>query len=206
MFLPVLVSAAPEQSGKEIEALTKLLSPYRQSSGLTSPVEKSFFQEFKGKTDLSQGRISLYKGRLKLKISSPEESQSLMVLNSKALWLEVPFGEDFPPSVTKVPLKSFKSLEGVWSLLLGKGSLSDIFEVSKGDLKSGEFVLKPKKVKDSDLDQVELKFNGSDLSQLIYEDQLGNRVGYKFEDWKSKKMLMNEFEYTPPEGASVSEL
>ena len=162
----------------DTKALTRLLEPYQRSSGLESEIVKVSEQSLLGKTIESEGWIQLYKGRLKLKILKPEESQSLMVLNSKALWLEVPLGEGFPPSVTKISYKNFKRLEGIWSVILGYGKLENLFEVTQEP--GRKFNLKPIKWGSSDLKSAMLDFKRDDLKSLEYTDQQGNRVFKQF--------------------------
>lgn len=187
--------------------LTNLLSTYRQSTGIKAKLEKSFYQEYSDKTEKSSGEIFLLKGRLKIKISNPEESQSLLVVNSKAIWLETPFGEGFPSAVTKLPLRNFKRSEGVWNLIVGESSITQAFKVKKIDKpNSTEFELTPKNDGSYELSKAHLEFSGDKLSKLSYWDQMDNRVSYNFSEWKKNQFSMNEFEYSPPKGATVTEL
>lgn len=191
------------------DQLTEKLKPYRTTSGLKSEVKKEFYQEYKGSSDESEGEISLFKGRLKIRITKPQESQSLLVVNHKSLWLETPMGEGFPVAVTKLPLENIKKSEGVWSVLIGKGAISKSFNVTSESGSNGKNVkyeLVPKGKANYELTRAVLEFKGDELAKLSYWDQMENRVSYEFKDWKKAKMSVNDFIYIPPKDASVTEL
>ncbi len=188
--------------------LTEWLRPYRNSSGLKSEIRKLFYQEYKDGSDESFGQIYLFEGRLKIKIDEPKESESLLVVNKQSLWLETPFGEGFPPAVTKLPLKDLKKSEGIWSVLIGDGELSKSFLVqSEKDKNQTRFEMEPKKKDSYELTKVIIGFDKDiTLKSLAYIDQLGNKVTYEFKDWKKEKMTVKDFSYSPPKDASVTEL
>lgn len=208
LFLPAL-SMAGGGEGSVADQLAKQLEPYRSTSGLKSEVKKTFYQQYKDAADDSEGEISLFKGRLKIRINEPQESKSLLVVNHKSLWLETPMGEGFPTSVTKLPLANIKKSEGVWSVLIGKGAISKSFDVKLSDEKNGKKVtyeLIPKGKANYELTKVVLEFKNDELVKLSYWDQLENRVSYEFEDWKKAEMSVKDFVYIPPKDASVTEL
>lgn len=191
------------------DQLTEKLKPYRTTSGLKSAVTKEFYQEYKGSSEESEGEISLFQGRLKIQITKPQESQSLLVVNHKSLWLETPMGEGFPVSVTRLPLENIKKSEGVWSVLIGKGAISKSFDVTSDTENKGKIVkyeLTPKGKANYELTRAALEFEGNRLSKLSYWDQMDNRVTYEFKNWKDAKMTVKDFVYAPPKNASVTEL
>jgi|GEM_PF-1656535 len=196
------------QAAPVAEELNLLLAPYRKSEGgLKSALKKTFYQEFRDKTEESRGEIFLLKGRLKIKISAPEEHRSLLVVNSKALWLETPFEEGFPVAVTKLSRKNVKKSEGIWNVFVGNRPLSDGFEVKKEKKKdSALYTLVPKEKVASEISKVEVEFRGDALLSLSYWDQMENKVSYIFEKWEKEKMTLSQFEYTPPKNSTVTNL
>lgn len=193
--------------GTPSSQLQELLSPYKNSKGLQSEIEKAFYTNFNDKTEKSKGRVSLYKGRMKIRIESPKESQSLLVLNSKGLWLETPFEEGFPPAVTKLPSKSFKKSEGVWGVVVSDLLPITAFKVKREvEGKVQKYLLKPAGKESYELSRALIVFKDKKLWKLSYWDQMDNRVTYEFLKWEEKSFVMDEFEYKPPKGATVTEL
>lgn len=208
-FLTPGLSVAGGGQSSDADQLTEQLKTYRSTSGLKSEVKKTFYQEYKGSAEDSEGEIFLFEGRLKIKITEPEENQSLLVVNRKSLWLETPMGEGFPVSVTKLPLESVKKSEGVWSVLIGKGSISKTFEVISSNERKDKaevYELIPKDKTNYELTKVVLEFKEGELSKLSYWDQLDNRVSYEFKNWKKAEMSSKDFVYVPPKDASVTNL
>lgn len=187
--------------------LQDLLSPYKNSKGLQSAIVKEFYTSFSDKTETSKGTVSLYKGRMKIRIESPKESKSLLVLNSKGLWLETPFDEGFPPAVTKLPSKSFTKSEGVWGVVVSDLLPMTAFKIKREiDGEVQKYLLKPAGKESYELSKALISFKSNKLWKLSYWDQMDNRVTYEFLKWSEKKFLMDEFEYKPPKGATVTEL
>lgn len=208
LFLCGCFLVGGSSTGEEIQLsadkqLTQKLKTYRQTVGKKSRLKKSFYQAFKGTTDESEGQIFLFQKRLKIEIQKPKESQSLLVVNWKSLWLETPMGDGFPVAVTRLPLQNLKRTEGIWSVLIGEGSFSSSFLVTK---KENAFELVPRDKGNYDLSKVKIEFKGEVLTHLSYWDQLENRVSYDFLKWESTRLSLKDFVYIPPKGASVTEL
>lgn len=210
-FAPIFALAKEAPKGpsneKTAQELFERLTTYRQSLGIKAEVKKSFFKKFADSTEQSEGEIFLMSGRLKIEIKSPVESRSLLVMNSKGIWLETPFEEGFPPTVTKLPTSSLKKSDGIWNVLVGKAPLGKNFNVSASE-KDGKkiFLMTPKGKAQFELSRAEVVFTGKDLSTLAYSDQMENKVTYEFSNWKKGSLPMKMFEYTPPKGAAVTEL
>lgn len=181
------------------------LSWFKTTSGQSSEFDKTVYQELQGRTEASEGVLSVREGSLKIAIKEPNET--LLVVNKDALWLETKMGEDFPVSVQKIKRKSLKSGASVWNVLTGKESLSTHFMVlRKAGSKDNGFELKPRNAKTSDIASIEFLFVGTKLKKMAYTDELENVVTYNFENWKPAKLTPKDFNYKPPQNSEVTEL
>jgi outer membrane lipoprotein carrier protein len=177
------------------EAVQAKLNAIRSMSAHFTQVVKAGKREVSN----SSGVMALFRpGRFRWETTSP--MAQLVVADSKHLWI---YDVDLEQVTVK---KQEKGVGGTPALFLSGYDDTvardfDVVEISKG-VKS-VYELHAKSTKEN-YQRVTLTFNGTDLSEIEFYDQLGQHTSVHLSHIKNNpKLAMNLFEFKPPKGVDV---
>ncbi len=196
---------------EELRAIRQRIEEFRDSAFVEVKVRKTVESPYMTLPKSANGTLALAKGRLRLRMESPENT--LLVLTRNDLWLESrPDVEgDWPVQVTHFKTRTMK---GSNVFLAGLFEDKAIFqEMRVGSHKhtdaGEEYDLVPRpQSKEKEIKSVWLFFkSGEGLKQLRYEDQLGNKISFEFLSLAKRNNVPRQlFEYQPPKGAEVTRM
>lgn len=153
-----------------------------------------------GKRQVSntKGTMALSRpGKFRWQTKSPMEQ--LVVADGKKLWI---YDVDLEQVTVK---KQEKSVGGTPALFLSNtnDTVSKDFNVVRLAGKGESFELQAKSPKEN-YQRVTLTFNGKELSNIEFYDQLGQQTNIRLSEIKNNPSLPNDlFEFKPPKGVDV---
>ncbi len=209
------VQAAVEKQAP-LDLLKAVEEKYKTAAFVTIELQKEVTQELLERTKNYKGELSLAsQGRLKLEINEPQKS--MLLVNAKNVWMV-----DYPIDDTQNKVQILRSdkpeklkSQGLIALLIGRKSITDIFEIQdagdeKGNKDSHELIYKlaPKK-NNLDVQTIELHIDSEKqlFTKIIYWDELGNKTSYTFTNHTfSDKSPKGFFEFKKPKNSSITDL
>ena len=202
--------------------LTKTLERYHRAQNVSSTLTKEMTFPLLGKTQMSQGKLYFSKGKLRMEIQGADKMT--LVLDGQKLWIERRFSRELGGQVQVMQMalhSEEKSLQSLLPLILGQKSFLEDFDIArknivkkniaekhlkhKGQKGQQVFDLRPKAGKKyQNLVRMEITIEREELKELIYWDELENKVHYKFGGPQfNTKISQKYFSYLPPKGAKV---
>lgn len=206
IYFSTLVSVASYGAN---ETLNRISKKYQSAGIVDMAVEKVVRLELQGRETNYKGHIFLAKGKFRWENTTPEET--LLIFDGKNIW-----------SVNKLP----KELGGTLQIARGRVDKKNRSQILISSLLSGDvnrnFKVETETILNG-VNRVHLKPLKSDiqvsnlnividskselLSEISFNDDLGNQTIMKFSDVKfSKKADNKKFNYQPPSGAQVTDL
>jgi outer membrane lipoprotein carrier protein len=201
---------AKKSNGSEFPILNQTTAKYRTAKLVQMSVEKLVKSELTGKATTYKGELSLSAGKFRMANTEPEKS--LLVYDGITLWNEQAASPDFPgpPQVTKSKISGKDKSQTLFATLLTKEPVTKHFKVIS-EKKVGDQTVYNAEPLASDLTvkslTVKIDNKTKQISEISYKDDIGNLTEMKFSNTQFRKSLeKNIFSYTPPKGASVTEI
>ena len=193
------------------QKLQQLNRQMAQEKYLSAQVEKTTVLQLLARTQKATGEIHVHQGKVRLELKAPEKS--LLVVNKKEAWVVTYPPEDFPDAPVEAVVSQLAGASpnlGIAKVLSGEG-IFEVFKVTKVELKESErkYSLEPRKsatefqrgvlITDAEVEKIK---------ELVYWDNLGNQVSYKFSQVKFSDQKPSEslFTYQPAAGVNVTRL
>lgn len=195
-----------EKEQKGWSVIKSALDKYQASPGVTAKVEKSLHMSLLDKEKASQGQFYLSKGLFRLNLIQPEASS--VVMDGDYIWVVNHFGDLV--QVSKMNANKLRKSSALLAVLFDFEEVIQKFDLKDFETRDERFaaILMPKKGIDAGVSKltmtVDLKNNSVD--QVTYWDEIENKTRYTFSDIKfDAKLAKDQFSYTPPKGADVTE-
>ena len=181
-FLTLLISLSSFSQNSNWDVLSKTLLRLNSSKITFSKTARSFLLKT---TKKSSGHVYLFKNFLRLEEKGKKGSQKTFLFDGKTLWSESVLGNKkiFKALVLK------KSASIFLQLFKSPHLLSKEFHLS---VKKFGYILKP--YKKSDFKNIKIFIKKNKLSQISYEDGLGNVTVLKFLKVRKRKFKKSFFE------------
>lgn len=198
----VAASAGAPASAKDVDAV---LTKYRKAEAFRAKVKKTVAQEVLGTENSGNGQFFFSKGKLRLEMSEPENT--ILVYDGKTIWMETRL-DSKTVEVTKVKSKELKKNDSLLAAIFERGDMLRTFKITKTRDIDGMkvFTFVPKDKKKTEVRELEIGLSGKELGRIAYLDDRENRVTFDFTDLIRETISGEKFAYTPPKGASVTEL
>lgn len=209
-MLALIFSICLAAEPKGVALIQKAVKKYNAAAGVTLQVKKTVKLSLMDETRISEGVLYFSKGKLRLELAKPEDS--LIVLNTEAIWVEsVTDGLDGPSKhVMKITSKDLKKrTKAPLAQLLTDAKTWNEFKVLKSETVDDVAVLRlspknPAKFSDMTVVDVKIDVMANEIRSLSYQDEIENEVAYDFSKTDLKtKILKSKFSYKPPKGAEV---
>lgn len=206
-----LVSAGPKKSASDLaDEINQALKPFRAAAGVTLGIKKKTVSQLLGREKISKGTLSYRKGKVRIEMESPEAS--LLIMDGKTIWLETQLDKEFGGTVqvSKTKMGPIKKSNTLLASIFDNQRLTKEYKlVERKEI--GEELrlsLEPRKPEGTEIQQLVLWLSSGDrrLKKLVYVDDRENEVTLELE--KPKRLegdLKKIFNYSPPEGAEVTE-
>ena len=209
-FFLFAYSALSFANTEQLSALNGTLERYRS----TVAVESGLKQEVSNildQTTVSEGKIWLSKGKMKIRFDKPELVD--VVFDGQWLWQAQKAPEDFGGQwqVLKMKTNDLKKSNAGVALLFDKGAVEKKFKVLEIKQKKNEisYFLQPKDLKNSSLKKIIVVIDKEikKVSRLTLEDQAETVTKLSFSGTTFGAEVSDKmFQYVPPKGAEVSTL
>lgn len=211
LLLAVFMSSGRSHANTELlGVLNGTLERYRS----TIAVESGLKQEVSNildQTTLSEGKIWLSRGKMKIRFDKPELVD--VVFDGKWLWQAQKTPEEFGGQwqVLKMKTNDLKKSNAGVALLFDKGAVEKKFKILEIKQNKNEvsYFLQPKDLKNSSLKKITVVIDkeAKKVSRLTLEDQAETITKLSFSSTTfGAEVSAKMFQYSPPKGAEVSVL
>lgn len=220
MLLAVFViglnsSAKTKGAGKPRTApkvLKEIEKKYSQTSALKAAVKKTLKLKMLEQERSFEGTLEIKKpGMFRLEFEKPEKS--LAVTDGKTIWVVTyPSDPDLDNTVRVIRSRDPERVQSqaLVTFLLGKGGLLNEFAFVSSETKKSitQYTLTPKKQND-DIKKLILIVNTKtkEINQISFWDALDNETSLTLDNTKFGLSIdAKNFQFSPPEGAEVTDL
>ncbi|HEX7674521.1 MAG TPA: outer membrane lipoprotein carrier protein LolA [Bdellovibrio sp.] len=194
---------------KANETLQKLSKNYRTAKLVEMSVEKTVKLELQGRETKYEGTIFVANGKFRWENTKPENT--LLIFDGTTIWSVQYPPKEFggAPQVARGKVDKKTKSQILISSLLG-GDIEKSFKVVKED-KSGDTSKIQVEPQGGDLQVKSLNLvidtKKKQLTEISYQDDIGNLTTMKFSDIKfSKKADNSKFKFQVPKDAQVTDL
>lgn len=183
----------------------RVLAKYRSGKAVQARVKKVVKQELMGTSTTSEGRFYFAKGRLRMDMEKPEKS--ILVYDGKNIWLEARL-DDSHIQVSHLKSGELKKSDSILAALFDRKDVLKKFKLLSVTERTGQtvYAFEPKVKKETEIQSLEVALKDQDISRVTYKDQMENQVDFEFAEVSRQPVHTEKFKYTPPKGASVTEL
>ena len=195
---------------QQLSALNGALERYRSKVAVESKIKQEI-SNILDQTTVSEGRIWLSQGKMKIHFDKPEITD--VVFDGQWLWQAQKAPEELGGQwqVVKMKTNDLKKSNAAVALLFGSGAVETKFNLvdTKKNKDLISFSLKPKDVKNSALKKISVVINAEakKVVQIELEDQAETKTKLNFADTSFGAEINDKmFKYTPPKGAEVNTL
>ncbi len=189
-------------SANDVDAV---LNKYRKAEAFKAKVTKTTANEVIGNETTGDGEFFFSKGKLRLEMGEPENTT--VVYDGKTIWMETRLDET-TVTVTKIKSHDLKKNDTLLASLFERKDLLKSFALTQAREEDGKkiYTFEPRKRIKTEVRGLEIALEGKTLQRVTYRDDLENRVSFVFKDLKRGSVPASRFKYTPPEGASITDI
>jgi outer membrane lipoprotein carrier protein len=195
------VVTAPVVAAAESWELQQLVSLLQATNSLRAEVDQLLIDQDGRELQETRAVLSMQKpSNFRWEITQPYTE--LMVTDGKTVWR-------YEPDLEQVSIQEFDGDLDRTPIMLLNGSADDIkatFTVIAANIDNGKqmrFVLEPKQP-DSLFERMSLTFTGEELSEMQFEDSLGQKTSLSFHNIQRNLPLgADQFRFTPPQGVDL---
>ena len=208
-FMQSFVLASPKTDA--VKLAQEVLNTYQTSPAVEMKLQKESRLALLEETKKSEGYLFLSKGRLRLKIDTPEPS--LVVMLKKVIWIETPASAELggKPQVLKIVSKTMsKQARAPIAAFLGQKNAWSQFRITSKTITRASVALQMEPVKKNgfgDIQKLFLEIDQEDrlIKKISYEDHLENKTSFVFLRTTFRENIeKNLFSYRPPKNAEIT--